>query len=273
MYHSYSHIHQIFYKNNKFHDADSIKTLESYCLNDDLLENIEERFAMSAFMSSPLPKQIPLPEFDSQMKGKEKEDWFFPKQNDTIFWCIYTFIHGQGEYKQIGHSYGNKALEEKQKIIEFIKKTPKMLKSSNVKLTNGNIQEILSEFMVDKTISCFGIAALAIYYKTPIFLLNEEKKTYLKFLPELENYEKPHCYLYVNKTERGIPKYKLCLGNKKVNINSMICLESHLKPFKPASYYKIEDLNTIADKIGFVLPNKIKKTELYEKLCELCIWT
>ena len=269
MYQSYSHIHQIFYKNNKFDDSISIKTLEPYCLNDDLLQNIEEINAMSVSMSCPPPKDIPLPDFHKS----SKEDWFYPKQNDTIFWCIYTFIYGEGEYMHIGHSYGNKALEEKQKIIEFIKKTPKLLKSSNVKLTNGNIQEILSEFMVDKTISSFGIAALAIYYKTPIFIVNEEKKTYLKYLPEIEHYEKTPCYLFVHRTERGTPKYKLSLNNINLNIEAMICLESHLKPFKPASYYKIEDLNTIAEKIGFVLPTKIKKTELYEKLCELCGWT
>lgn len=264
MFQSYSGINQIFYKNNKFDGESSIKTLELYCLNDDFLEEEKEEKTPVIYVEP--PKQVPLPDFEKPIK----EEWFSPDKNDTIFWCIYTFIYGQGEYTSIGHSYGNHALNEKQKVIEFIKKTPKLLKSSNVKLTNGNIQEILSEFMVDKTISCFGIAALAIYYKTPIFLVNQEKKTYLKFLPELEYYEKTPCYLFINKSERGKTKYKLYLNNTKPNIEDMICLESHLRPFKPASNYKMEDLTTIAHKIGFILPNKIKKMELYEKLCELC---
>jgi hypothetical protein len=263
MFNSYSHIHQIFYKNNKFDGEESIHRIESYCLNDDLIQDD----TIVVIPPEP-PKQIPLPDFEKPIK----EEWFLPDKNDTIFWCIYTYINGQGEYNRIGHSYGNHALNEKQKIIEFIKKNPKLLKSSNVKLTNGNIQEILSEFMVDKTVSSFGIAALAIYYKIPIYMVNEEKKIYLKFLPELEYYEKTPCYLYLHKSERGKPKYKLYLNTTKPNIEDMICLESHLKPFKPASNYKMEDLNIIADKIGFILPNKIKKMELYEKLCELCGW-
>lgn len=269
----YQHINQIFYKNNKFDEVESIKSLEAYCLTDGLLMDESEKYAMSAFMCSPLPIKVPVPEFiQEQVKKpiiKPIDEYFLPKQNDTIFWCIYAFIYGEGEYNQIGHSYGNRALEEKQKIIEFIKKTPKILKSSNVKVTNGDIQEIQSEFMVDKSTSFNGIVALSIYYKTPIYLVNGEKKIYLKFLPESEYHGNPPCYLYLHKSERGIPKYKLCQLNE---IESMICLESHLRPFKPASHYKMEDLNTIMDKIGFVSEKRLKKTELYDKLCELCSW-
>jgi hypothetical protein len=126
--------------------------------------------------------------------------------------------------------------------------------------------------MVDKLVSYYGLASLAIYYKIPIYLINNENKTYLKFLPELEYYDKVPCYLYLHKSERGIPKYKLYLLDEKPKLDSMICLESHLKPFKPVSYYKSEDLNTIAEKIGFIFVNKMKKTELYDKLTELCRW-
>ena len=275
-------IHQIFYKYNKFDDSDSIKTLEQYCLYDGILEPqmssikpIEEK----AVIVKPVVELVvePIKTLVEPIKTNtilDKKQWFLPKQNDTIFWCIYTFIHGEGEYNHIGHSYGNRMLEEKQKIIDFVRKTPKILKSSNVKITNGTVQEILSEFMIDKSTSFYGVAALSIYYKTPIFFINEEKKTYLKFLPESEYLENPICYLYVHKTERGIPKYKLNVSEKNVLVlESMICLESHFKPLKPISYYKMEDLNTIAEKIGFVSTNKLKKNELYEKLCELCSWT
>jgi hypothetical protein len=283
MIHSYSHINQIFYKHNKFDDPDSIQSLVQYCLHDGLLEpnkdtdievNVEKQELVR--IDKPIPTQSILEREEKKEEKEEKEEkqkkqWFLPKQNDTIFWCIYAFIYGQDEYKQIGHSYGNRVLEEKQKIIEYVKKNPKILKSSNVKITNGTVQEILSEFMIDKSTSYYGVAALAIYYKTPIFFINEEKKTYLKFLPESEYLENPTCYLYSHKTERGIPKYKLDISlEKPLSIDTMICLESHLRPFKPISYYKTEDLHTIADKIGFVPKEKMKKQELYEKLCELC---
>ena len=163
-------------------------------------------------------------------------------------------------------------MEEKQKIIEFIRKTPKILKSSNIKVTNSLIQEIQAEFMVDKSTSYYGLSALSIYYKFPIILINNEKKTYLKFLPELEYINNSPCYLFLHNSENSIPKYKLFLSKISPNLESMICLESHLKPFKPISYYKIEDLNIIMNKIGFVQEKRLKKAELYNKLSELCVW-
>ena len=268
MNHSYPHIHQIFYKNNKFDDPTTISLLEPYCLHDSMLVDV--------VVHEPIFIREKEKEKEKEIKNIKEREWFLPKQNDTIFWCIYAFIHGQGEYNQIGHSYGNRQLEEKQKIIDYVKKNPKILKSSNLKITNGNIQEILSEFMVDKSTSFYGVAALAIYYKTPIYFINQEKKTYLKFLPESEYLENPICYLYLHKTDRGFPKYKMnVLDEQKENteLNSMICLESHLKPLKPISYYKSEDLNIIAEKIGFFRKEKMKKQELYEKLYELCGWT
>ena len=266
----YPHINQIFYKNNKFDDPESIKTLVDYALCDDLLVDFMSLpLLKTPLVTSPLVTSPLVTSFSPIKIPESNDEWFLPKQMDTIFWCMYVFIYGKGEYNHIGHSYGNKMLEEKQKIMEFIKMKPKILKSSNVKLTNGAIQEIQAEFMVDKMTSFYGVAALAIYYKTPIFLVNKEKKTYLKFLPEMEYYEKQPCYLL----ERGNNRYKLNMSEKpELDLESMICLESHLKPFKPASYYKIEDLNTISEKIGFIQEKRLKKTELYEKLCELCVW-
>lgn len=281
MYPSYEFINQIFYKNNKFDDSESLKTLEQYFLHNDLLSDIplieqpilplfppieETKSNISTFVGKILP------EIPNMKEQKEKKNWFLPRQNDTIFWCIYVFIYGLDEYDQIGHSYGNKILEEKQKIIDFIQKTPKALKSSNVKITNDKIKEILSEFMVDKVTSFDGLVALSVYYKMPIYLINDEKKTYLKFLPETEYHDNKPCYLYLHKSERGYPKYKLSMSEIKPTMECFLCLESHLKPLKSASYYKMEDLHSIMDKINFHPETKMKKMELYEKLTELCCW-
>jgi hypothetical protein len=283
MYQSYENINQIFYKNNKFDDSESIKTLEKYFICNDLLLDIpllekpilpllppiENKCNDSSIVEQIIEKSDEkLPEIPKTRQQK----WFLPRQTDTIFWCIYVFIYGLDEYDQIGHSYGNKILEEKQKMIDFIQKTPKVLKSSNVKITNNAIKEILSEFMVDKMTSFDGLVALSIYYKTPIYLINDEKKTYLKFLPETEYHDNKPCYLYLHKSERGFPKYKLYMSEIKPTMESLLCLESHLKPLKSASHYKMEDLHNIMDKIGFHYEEKMKKMELYEKLIELCSW-
>jgi len=280
------YLNQIFYKNNKFDDSESLKTLETYFLCNNLLidsvplipyidkenKEITENKNESSVEKNKIPKVVEkIPEIINICTSNEK-NWFLPRQNDTIFWCIYIFIHGLDEYHQIGHSYGNKILEEKQKIIDFIQKTPKILKSSNVKITNNAIKEILSEFMVDKMTSFDGLVALSVYYKTPIYLINDEKKTYLKFLPEIDYHKNKPCCLYLHKSERGYPKYKLYTTETNPSFENFLCLESHLKPLKSACYYKMEDLQVIMDKIGFRPEKKMKKMELYEKLTELCCW-
>jgi hypothetical protein len=264
---SYKSINQIFYHNNKFDTPESIHRLEKYCLYDGLI--FEPSFTENK-ENSEIKKEKEIPEIK---KEKEKIEWFHPKQEDTIFWCIYSFFYGMDEFNEIGHSYGNRILEEKMKIVEFIKKNPKVLKESNLKITNLGIQETISEFMVDKNTSFQGIAALSIYYKIPIYLIHKEKNLYLKFLPNKENSTKKICFLYYDKYVRGQIKYKISLSDSQTPVlDSMICLESHLKPFRPISHYKMDDLEKIANKIGIVSENRIKKQELYEKMSEFCRW-
>lgn len=274
-------IHQIFYKNNKFDNGESLKTLEKYFLcNDLLIDNHENIKEIESEKNSP-SKMIMLEKTEEKKEPnknhlptikKDETKWFLPKQKDTLFWCIYIFKYGLDSYNMIQHSYGNKILEEKQKIIDFIQQNPKILKSSNVKITNNDVKEILSEFMVDNVTSYYGLVALSIYYKTPIYLINDEKKTYLQFLPEKEICENKPCYLYLHQGIMKFPKYKLPMFEKETNLDSFLCLESHLKPLKPISYYKVEDLQNIMNKIGFIPKEKMKKNEYYEKLCELCSW-
>jgi hypothetical protein len=301
---SYRYINQIFYNDNKFDIPESIETLEKYCLSNEKLmswkkkdENLENIFPQkNPENKSPEKKEGKnFPEISENIfppkvlenkntennfsqknpenKKEEKGKWFYPKQNDTVFWCIFSFVHGFDEYNEIGHSYGNIMLEEKIKIVEFIKKTPKVLKESNVKITNMGIQEVISEFMVDSTTSFHGIAALAIYYKIQIFLIHPEKNIYLKFLDSSECDCEKQCYIYYDTYARGQIKYKIPISvTDPPNLDSMVCLESHLKPFRPASHYKIDDLVNISQKIGFVYETRMKKTDLYNKLTELCAW-
>jgi hypothetical protein len=294
---SYRSINQIFYNNNKFDTSESIRTLEKYCLCDGLLISLnqisefsqkktpEEKFSQK-ISENKIPQKISenkieenisqkIPEERiSQNKTEEKIKWFYPKHSDTLFWCVFSFVYGYDEYHNIGHSYGNRLLEEKMKIIEFIKKNPKAMKESNVKITNMGVQEVISEFMVDKTTSFQGIIALAVYYKTSIYVIHKEKNSYLKFLPFTHSECEKKCYIYYDTYVRGQIKYKTPISEmESPDLDSMICLESHLKPFRPISHYKMEDLEKIAIKMGITPEKRLKKLELYEKLTELACWT
>jgi len=300
---SYRSINQIFYNNNKFDNFESIEQLEKYCLYDGLIISSMEdtRDNKSPELKMPNNKspelkvpdnkspELKMPDNKSQElkksdnkspelkmpdnKSPEKVEWFHPKQEDTVFWCMYSFFYGIDEFNEIRHSYGNRILEEKMKIVEFIKQNPKALKESNVKITKIAVQEIISEFMVDKITSFQGIAALAVYYKVPIYLIHKEKNVFLDFLPNNETVFDKRCFIYYDKYSRGQTKYKIAISEiEPPNMDSMVRLENHLKPFRPASNYKMEDLEKIARKLGITSENRIKKLDLYSKISEWCNW-
>jgi len=218
-------------------------------------------------------KEPPIPPKTMQSK------FWIPPHQDTLFWSVFFTVFGLSEYNQVGHSYGNRILEEKMKIANYFKKNPKSLKSSNHKFTNESIQETIAELMVDHSISFKGLASLAIYYKRNIYVLDEKRKIYLKFTsPDTDSGSdskfSSKIYIYYHDFMRGSHKYKIIVDDI-VNIpaiDSWFCLENSLKPLKAISNYKVEDLIGIANIIGYEVPVKIKKPELYDRLVEKCGW-
>ena len=78
------------------------------------------------------------------------ENIISPTQKDTLFWCIFILHFGYNEYLQVNRNYGIKELEVKQKIIEYLNKTPGVLKQTNYKITKASVQEILSDFLTSQ---------------------------------------------------------------------------------------------------------------------------
>ena len=182
-------------------------------------------------------------------------EWFEPIQSDTIFWCVYTFVKGYSDYLMIGSKYANHEMEEKQKLFAFFKKCPKILKTTNCKITNAQTEEILSEMVgMQEHISFLGIIALVVYYKINIMLVHDKKKIYLSFcLADDEITTQKTCILY--KHSKHHKRYKMRMYEEDAETistikNSMLCLESYMKPLRAVSTYKVPELEEIAQKIG-----------------------
>ena len=93
---------------------------------------------------------------------------------------------------------------------------------------------------------------------------------------------------FISNKDENLPTYVLykdSYGKYKVNIepiltdtinnmkNTLISLENYMKPLKPASNYKIDELVGLAMKLGIYNENaKIKKNELYQQIYEICKW-
>jgi hypothetical protein len=252
---------------NKKNEIDSILGCEKEILLQKQLQN-----------SSPLPPTLPLepePVKDTpptSTKIPHHKSYYAPSQNDTLFWCIYIHVYGYQDYLQIGHKYGNRELNEKQKIIEFMKQNPKKIKDSNFKVSKSAAEEIISEFMVmNQQTTLLGLIALSIYYNVSLFIVNKEKNIFLKYKPNDYN----GLPIIIYKLNKSSKKYTTEMEVTDVLVkhieDTMLCLETIDKPLKSISNYKSNELYLIAEKLKIELPEKAKKDEVYRKISEYCI--
>ena len=104
---------------------------------------------------------------------------YYPQKKNSLFWCAFISCYGYNEYHLIGNRFSNKELEVKQDIIRYFTENPKHLKNSNQKVTNGLIQEISSELMINTKSSLLECIAFSIFFKKHIFIV--KNNTYLLF--------------------------------------------------------------------------------------------
>ena len=200
---------------------------------------------------------------------------YAPKQQDTLFWCIYIIANGYGEYINVDRNYGVKELEIKKKIADFIQVNGSKMKETNYKITKAAVQEIMSEFLTSQKETNFQcLLALCVYYKINVVIVHNNGKLMLEFL---SNHDEETPY-YVLKKD-SYDKYRVDTDKKSLkDIQEMktrlVCLVNYMKPIKAASHYKMEDLEALADKLGVLdLTKKYKKAELYQIVIGSTNWS
>ena len=258
-----SFIHESIFNIKPITEPTSIKQFEKYMLS---IENLKK---ISSYCG-----EEPIVETKIEIKEqKPKNDNIIsPRMEDGLFWCAFIAGNGYKDFINIGTKYKVKELEEKQRIIEFIKKNPSCMKSTNFKITNIAIKEIMSDLMTNKKTSLQSFIALCILYKVHIIIVNEANPTYIEYNPDT-SIELP-IYI-INRTIDGF--YNIDTDTKAEGIqkvrDTMIRLESYEKPFKGISTYKVVDLEEFAEKLELDLENtKFKKPELFQKIYEMCLW-
>jgi hypothetical protein len=208
-------------------------------------------------------------------------DLITPKQADTLFWCLFIAHFGYGEYIEVDRNYGIKELEIKKQIGDFISKNPHKMKNTNVKLTKIAVQEILSELLTSqKDTSMHCLMALLVYYNINVILVNSTKLLMLEYIAnvhENENeIEDEDCdtsttyVLYKDAYNKySVQTEPLTVAEIADMKEKMICLESHNKPLKAISHYKVDELEELAKKMGILdTKKKYKKAELYQEIVD-----
>jgi hypothetical protein len=115
--------------------------------------------------------------------------FFFPKQNNQLFWCIYVYVYGFEEYNTINSRYSNVEIEEHTKIMNYFKENPHAVANSNMKITQVLLKELMSELLTSNNTSILSLYLYALYYKINIYLVNSEKHTYVEFLCSKRHFE------------------------------------------------------------------------------------
>jgi len=207
---------------------------------------------------------------------EKSREHFQPRQSDTLFWCLYVLHHGMDEYLNIGHNYGVKELEEKQRLAAFINNNKSKIKGTNYKVTNVLIQEILSELLTSqKETSLHVLIALTVFYGINIFIVDADDRCMLEFLSCKEIDESTRNYvLYKDKYGKYSAQLEWISSSQLVDMREKyIVLENYLRPMKAVSNYKVEELVELARKLSIYDENKkYKKSELYDAVHELCKW-
>ena len=185
--------------------------------------------------------------------SKKKGDFFYPRREDSLFWCLFISHHGLKEFLFIGKKYGNKEMEEKQRIMDTLKKTPAELKNSNYKVSNVLIQEILSDLLIHKTTTMSTLLAFVAFYKKKVFLTSDKTYLYYSYNKDLSNDVSLGDVVIIHyDTETKLYGIDMNITQDKVNniIINKFLLDHFNKPLKGVSTYKVSELETISDKLG-----------------------
>ena len=282
--------HQIFFQNKKFDEPSHLAVLEPYifrkwpevavCLNEKKSEiflpqenKVVEKSEVRNFSTNPPitpPKNVSKPE-------KEPQSWHLPKRSDNLFWSIYIGIYGFKTYQQITHHYGNIEMEEKQKIMELMKKSPGMVKTGGKKITKVLFQEIMSDFMTNKRVTMDMLLMFCIYYNKRILVINVDEKhlpdrMYMEFGEEscdpivLYKYGKNDYSVELSEDDE--------LKQKTVQMcSSLFKFDCYDLPLKAISNYKTEELMSMTGPLKIVWESgkKYKKPDIYAKIYETTV--
>ena len=182
---------------------------------------------------------------------KIQNNFYFPKETDSLFWCFFILVNGEIEYEMIKslQSQFKNEKQEKIKYVESIKLNTKLLKQNKIKL----LGEIENELTNENVITIQTIIALSVLKNVNIlYICNNvyfEKINNTDIIPK--NYfiihKKNNIYGFeVEVTEEKIKKYK----------DNLLQVESINKPLKSISGYKLNELIDICNKLNISLITK-----------------
>lgn len=147
----------------------------------------------------------------------DSDDYFSPRIEDSLFWCVYIHMNGIDEYLMIQSKYKNKEINLKMQIVTYLSEN---LFPKSMKIAKRVQQEIIGSLMTNKKTDIHSIYGLCVYYKLHLLIVHEKSKTFIEYNDEQEN----TCVIYRNNLLSSGASCKY-----KVNLNITESIISHIK--------------------------------------------
>ena len=185
-------------------------------------------------------------------------------------------MYGYEQYLSIERKYSNVEIEEKQKIVEFLKKSSSSFKNANYKVTKVMIQEIMSDLLTNNQTQLSVLIAFSIFYQKRIIIVKTDPvEKYVEFYPiSLENTTDKNKIILLNINKKKEYGVDLDVTEEKIKHieNTMFKMEHYEKSLKSMIHYKVDELENIADYFHIDLTKKMKKMELYQEVAKISVW-
>ena len=279
----WAEMHQIFYPCNKFDTPDKLPLLEPFYFS--LSKKLGEKNGDKGNKNTqqplkPLNKGSP----NGSTASTASTAIYTPYRKNSLFWCVYIKTQGLSAYYAIPHQkLATTELTEQIKIAEFIETSNKRIEKPRI--TKKFIQELRSDLMVMQSRRDTEenplrfLVAYAIYYDVTITV-----------------WVKPHLYLEIGPCDAAARNSEIVIyrdvrngtfgvqtssrlegEQEKQNENqkqSSVRMESWDRALRPATYYKVEEIADMLEKLKVVVPADCKKKcDLYALLQSHCAYT
>ena len=270
---------------NKSNIDNILMDLEYYMFHKDfylrLFENNKDIVSSSHFLSPLLNKEInEKVSIDKKsnnisifQKPQSKEDFFCPKQKDSLFWCFYVMKNGEIEYELLNNNKITFITEKKMKIdfVDLLRKEKNSFKKQSIKFPS--LTHIENFLVNESSIDIQTFISLCHFEKLNVLYVY--KKTYFEWSPN--EGEPVHIIKRVDNKYQYLGTHSFLLEKYRLSFFKIDHIE---KPVKAMSAYLLSDLIDISNKLDLAITYhdeksaKIKnksKQALYEQIVQsLC---
>jgi len=238
------------------YDINIINQKEDNNINKDKLNKIFKKsinIDNNKCIKSNIPLGIKKNDFNKNEYNKSK--LFIPKNNDKLFWCLYILKNGLNLYNLNFNSGFSIEKELKIKAVTFMKNN-----EHNIKIKKTEVE---SNLLFDKKISIQSLSLLCNMLKMNVRLINNN--FYYEFL---NNESEEFKYIIIENKNYGIN-----LDNTNENIDNKLLIINVSKPINSLSYYKVDELIQLANKLKINIKNENNKNktkkDIYDEIYKI----